>query len=410
MKLPRATLAVALGSAASLAAQALFSLVMLRWFTPQAVGTFSVVAQIAFFWMTLALAQSPLTLLADAHVPARPALRSALAASLRRMLWLAPAVVAAVAWSRLPSPAWALAWACGLALLQGGWYLAQPYALRTRSPQAAALAKAAPPVTALAVATLAALAWPGAPVAGLLCAALAGYAAGALWLLPPRRAAEGGPGAEAARGTGGPAAAPAGTQRDGRSMRLRMAHTAVDALTGAGLLIVWQRTHGAADAGYLAVLLRLLGFVPVVVHASWAQVLLAGGSGQAGSPLRVGLAGAVATLALGTAGAAALAAGLAPSWQAALPYVAPLALWQAAACVHAACSHLPFQQGRATAFSRTAIAVALLQWALLALPAWWPGAPIAAVAHAWCLGAASAAALLAWALWMAGLGKGGRQT
>ncbi|NOJ99275.1 hypothetical protein HMI51_41085, partial [Corallococcus coralloides] len=109
MKLPRATLAVALGSAVSLAAQALFSLVMLRWFTPQAVGTFSVVGQIAFFWMTLALAQSPLTLLADAHVPARQALRSALAASLRRMLWLAPAVVAAVAWSRLPSPAWALA-------------------------------------------------------------------------------------------------------------------------------------------------------------------------------------------------------------------------------------------------------------------------------------------------------------
>ncbi|MBF0762811.1 hypothetical protein IR148_17470, partial [Dysgonomonas mossii] len=84
--------------------------------------------------------------------------------------------------------------------------------------------------------------------------------------------------------------------------------------------------------------------------------------------------------------------------------------WQASACVHAACSHLPFQQGRATAFSRTAIAVALLQWALLALPAWWPGAPIAAVAHAWCLGAASAAALLAWALWMAGLGKRGGQT
>lgn len=408
MKLPRATLAVALGSAISLAAQALFSLVMLRWFTPQAVGTFSVVGQIAFFWMTLALAQSPLTLLADAHVPARQALRSALAASLRRMVWLAPAVVAAVAWSRLPSTAWALAWAFGLALLQGGWYLAQPYALRTRSPHAAALAKAAPPVTALVVATLAALAWPNEPVAGLLCAALAGYAVGALWLLPPRRAAESD--TEAGPGTARPPGANAGTQRDGRSLRLRLAHTAVDALTGAGLLIVWQRTHGAADAGYLAVLLRLLGFVPVVVHASWAQVLLAGGSGQPGSPLRVGLAGAVATLALGGACAVALLAGLAPSWQAALPYVAPLALWQAAACVHAACSHLPFQQGRATAFSRTAIAVALLQWALLALPAWWPGVPLPAVAHAWCLGVASAVALLAWALWMAGLGKRGAQT
>ncbi len=408
MKLPRATLAVALGSAISLAAQALFSLVMLRWFTPQAVGTFSVVSQIAFFWMTLALAQSPLTLLADAHVPARQALRSALAASLRRMAWLAPVVVAAVAWSRLPSSAWAIVWACGLALLQGGWYLAQPYALRTRSPHVAALAKAAPPVTALAVATVAAFAWPEQPLGGLLCAALAGYAAGALWLLPPRRTANAD--SDAPSGTARPSGAPARTQRDDRSTRLRLAHTAVDALTGAGLLIVWQRTHGAADAGYLALLLRLLGFVPVVVHASWAQVLLAGGSGQPGSPLRVGLAGAMATFALGAACALALQAGLAPSWQAAMPYVAPLALWQAAACVHAACSHLPFQQGRATAFSRTAIAVALLQWAALALPVWWPGAPLPAVAHAWCLGTASAVALLAWALWMAGLGKRGRQT
>lgn len=408
MKLPRATLAVALGSAASLVAQALFSLTMLRWFTPQAVGSFAVLSQIAFFWMTLALAQSPLTLLAEAQHTPRQALREALVASLRRMLWLAPAVAGAVAWSHHPSSAEALAWALGLALMQGGWYLAQPYALKTRPPHSAALAKATPPVTALALATLAAVARPAAQVEALLCAALAGYAVGALWLLPPRTV----PRQESAPLPGSvPAARPLSiTQRDDRSVRLRLAHTAVDALTGAGMLIIWQRAHGAVEAGYLAVLLRLLGFVPVLVHASWAQVLLAGATGQPCSPLRAGLLGAVATAAMGAACALALHAGLAPSWHAALAYIAPLTLWQAAACVHAACSHLPFQQGRATAFSLTAIAVAVIQWVLLGLPLWWPGSPLEPALHAWWLSAASGIALLSWALWMAKMGRQSGQT
>jgi hypothetical protein len=46
------------------ATQVAFALLMLRWFTPQEVGEFSVISQIGFFWMTLALAQAPLGLLA----------------------------------------------------------------------------------------------------------------------------------------------------------------------------------------------------------------------------------------------------------------------------------------------------------------------------------------------------------
>ena len=46
---------IALASAASLCAQALFGLLMLRLFSPADVGRFTVVGQIGFFWMTLAL-------------------------------------------------------------------------------------------------------------------------------------------------------------------------------------------------------------------------------------------------------------------------------------------------------------------------------------------------------------------
>lgn len=90
MNLPRTSLTTAMASAVSLAAQAIFSLVMLQFFGPKDVGEFSVVSQIAFFWITLALAQSPLSLLADVHRPPGLALRMALGASVLRLLVLMP--------------------------------------------------------------------------------------------------------------------------------------------------------------------------------------------------------------------------------------------------------------------------------------------------------------------------------
>ena len=58
-----ATLAVA--SLVSLGAQAMMGVAMLHFFSPEATGRFAVIAQVAFFWVTLALAQGPLTFLAD---------------------------------------------------------------------------------------------------------------------------------------------------------------------------------------------------------------------------------------------------------------------------------------------------------------------------------------------------------
>ena len=74
--LPRATGPALLGSFASLASQALFAAFLLKLFEPAAVGVFSLVNQVAFSWATLALAQSPLSLLADRADPAHGAKRA----------------------------------------------------------------------------------------------------------------------------------------------------------------------------------------------------------------------------------------------------------------------------------------------------------------------------------------------
>ena len=388
MKLPRASLPIALASAVSLGAQVLFSLVMLRLFAPQAVGEFSVISQIAFFWMTLALAQSPLKLLADVHRPAVQALRAALRGSLLRWLLLLPLAWLGVYLSALVQTGEVLAWAALLALLQLGWYLAQPLTLRMASTSSVAWGRALPPVVALAVAGAVGTVWPQAGRTSLLLAAASGYAVGALWLLQAYN-----PDAAVAKADVG--ATPAPTQADNRSALLRLAHTSADALAGVALVLVWQRSHGAAQAGYLAVLLRVLGFVPTMIHAAWAQVLLAQGTRRHISPLWIGLGGAVATAALGLICLLALQMQwLAASWTGLAPYVLPLVLWQASACLLAACSHLPFQKGRASAFSLAAIAFDMLQLVVLCTPLI-IGYSVDAPTHAWWVGAVSSAGLLA---------------
>ena len=67
---------MALGSMVSLAAQALVGVAMLHFFTPQAAGGFAIPARVAFFWVSLSLAQGPWQFLADAHPPPRAALQA----------------------------------------------------------------------------------------------------------------------------------------------------------------------------------------------------------------------------------------------------------------------------------------------------------------------------------------------
>jgi uncharacterized membrane protein YqaE (UPF0057 family) len=280
-----------------------------------------------------------------------------------------------------------LGWAALLALLQLGWYLAQPLTLRMASSRSTALGRALPPVIALAVAGLIGSLWPQAGSTSLLLAAGSGYAVGALWLLQAHDAAV--PGTAEATVT-----TPAPVQADTRSTALRLAHTLADALTGVAIVLVWQRSHGAAEAGFLAVLLRVLGFVPTMIHAAWAQVLLAHGERRNASPFWIGLAGATATGLLGSACVVAVRMQwLAPSWAGLLPVLLPIVLWQAGACLLAACSHLPFQRGRASGFSYAAIGFDTIQLLVLCAPLVL-GFSLSAATHAWWVGGVSAAGLL----------------
>ncbi|AVS73526.1 hypothetical protein [Paracidovorax cattleyae] len=396
MKLLGTTTHIAAASAVSLGAQGLFGLLMLRLFQPQEVGRFTVVSQIGFFWMTLALAQSQLRFLANIHHPPGLALRQAMRASLLRWTFLLPIAAAAVWIADLGRPGACLAWAALLALLQLGWYMAQPWALRTASAQSAALARSVPPLAALAAAGSAGMLLPGTGATVLFAAAAGSYAIGALWLLRPARDARTPP--EDDHHTPGEARP---LQQDDRGPLLRIAHTAADAAAGMAVLVMWQRFHGAAEASYLAVLLRLLGLLPAVVHAAWPQVLLSQGREHSALSRRIGLSGAACTLLAGLAAAWALHARWIPSaWQGLEGYLAPLVIWQGCACLFAAYGHLPFQRGLARPFSRAAIGFNGLQIAILCLPLAWPG--IDPVVHMWTLAGTSAAILLVMVRWLTG--------
>ena len=353
--------AIALSSAAAFGTQVAFALITLRLFTPQEVGEFSVISQIGFFWMTLALAQSQLSLLANQHMPAHTAAQHAWRASAWRGLALLPVAALAVWFSQLAM--WpTLMWALLLAFCQMGWMLAQSFTLRVDCAWQQAAVRVLPPLTAAATALTTALAgasfgWSG---PSLVLSALAGYAVGAAWLVPALRAR--------ASHTSSNAATDRPTQADPRSAALRMVHTLVDALLATAIILVWQRLYGAEETGWMSALLRVLGFVPAVVHMAWAQVALAHGRSTT-SPWWLGLGGFACVIALGLSCAVALYQGwLDPRWHGVWTYIAPLVLWQGTACLSAAFSHRPFQTQSASAYSWACIALSAFQTIALLAP------------------------------------------
>lgn len=395
-RIPRATAPAAIGSLVSLAAQGVFALFLLKLFDAQAVGIFSVVSQIAFCWATLALAQSPVSLLANHRHAPRYAAAVAWRQSVQRMLWLAPGMALALYWSQshgsalmpAPTPANAAAvfswpgW-IGLAgcvsliaITQMSWLLAQSLTLRTQGPQAIALVRLVPPVLAALVA------WTGAQGLGatqastLLLASLMGYSAGMLWMAPAARIPRDHHDAQVTPEQQAPMHS---TPSDPRSTRLKMLHTLTDVLCSTALAIQWQSLYGPAEAGYLLVLLRVLGFVPALVHTAWAQALISRPHEQKLSPLWVALAAsAVIALLVFCLEAALHGQWLQPSWQNLRPYMWPLALWQMAACVSAAHAHLPFWQSRTRQFSHQSMAINLAMVCLLLIN---PSMGITASAH-----------------------------
>ena len=365
---------------------------MLRLFTPQEVGEFSVISQIGFFWMTLALAQAPLGLLANQHLPAHIAAQRAWRASALRGLGLLPVAALAVWFSQL----WmwpALLWALLLAFCQMGWMLAQSFTLRVGSAWQQAAVRVLPPLTAATTALTAALlgasiGWNG-PT--LVLSALLGYAVGAAWLVPALRAY----GANSSDAS--PAASP--QQSDSRSASLRMAHTLVDALLATAIIVVWQRLYGAEETGWMSALLRVLGFLPAVVHMAWAQVALARGH-QNENPWWLGLGAFACVIALGLSCAVALyLEWLDPRWSGVWPYIAPLVLWQGSACLSAAFSHRPFQTQSASAYSWACMVLGVLQATALLAPMGF-AQPIDAQQHMAVFAFVSSLGLLGLTVWM----------
>ena len=400
---------VALSSAVAFATQVAFALLMLRLFTPQEVGEFSVISQIGFFWMTLALAQAPLGMLANQHLPAHFAAQQAWRASALRGVGLLPVAALAVWFSQLSL--WpALLWALLLAFCQMAWMLAQSFTLREGSAWEQAAVRVLPPVTAAATALAAvllgaSLEW-SAPT--LLLSALLGYAVGAAWLVPALRVGYVDTGSVSSIASMPEASDAVNThQADSRSATLRMAHTLVDALLATAIIVVWQRLYGTEETGWMSALLRVLGFLPAVVHMAWAQVALAQGRQSNtthtawASPWWLGLGAFACVILLGLSCAVALyQEWLDPRWSGVWPYIAPLVLWQGSACLSAAFSHRPFQTQSARAYSWACMALGVLQAGVLLAPISLMQ-PIDAAQHMNAFALVSSLGLLALAIWMA---------
>jgi len=290
---------VALSSAVAFALQIALALLMLRYFSPEEVGTFSVISQIGFFWTTLALAQAPLQLLANQGESVVADARQAWFSSFQRFVWLLPATLVAVLCSGLPFVS-SILWTLLLSLCQLTWMLSLSMRLRITGTWSHFFVRVLPPFISLLVACFAVYTQWNIPA--LLLAALIGYAIGALSIAPEfftkfhshlnptinnhsKNSLTISEFHEDAPST--PPLAPSDT----RPNWLRMGHSLSDALLSAVLLVVWQRNFGSQETGWLAAPLRVMGIIPAVIHMAWVQVLLAQNRQSPVNPNFVGLAG-----------------------------------------------------------------------------------------------------------------------
>jgi hypothetical protein len=282
----------------------------------------------------------------------------------------------AVWWSGL-SFVNALLWALLLSLCQLTWMLAQSMRLRMEGVWAQAGVRVLPPMMAMLVAVVAVLMqWSG---PALLAAALLGYAVGAAWLLPALPAFWQGKFKNVLSKSDENALLPAfqnptnsvdvSISGDIRSDTLRFAHTFADALLATAIVVVWQRMYGAQETGWMTAPLRLMGFVPALVHMAWIQVHLAQPANKPFTPLWLGIGALSMVAILGGSCVIFLELGLIDErWQGVLPYLLPLALWQGSACLVAAYSHLPFIFNKSISYSYFCISFVFLQLLCLLIP------------------------------------------
>lgn len=360
-RMPARSAPVALANVIAFGIQGLFALLLLGLFDPEQVAVYFVVSQIAFYWHNLALAQGNTALITNPTTDIRRATRRITVQSILRLLLLLPLGYLGLHLSALDSPELQLGqlmvWTLLIALCQMAWYLAQAYLLRNGTASQSAVARVLPPTMASLVVCLgAALQWRG-PV--LLAAALLGFACGGIWLRDAWR--KNAPSQQQA--------ARPPTQRDDRSTLLRSVSTLMDGLFYTGLAIAWQSHYGGEHAGWLLTLMRLLGFIPSLVHTAWQQVVLANPDQKQIRSLWVAMGSASLVMLTGLAIATIAQAGWLPQrWQGLQGYALPVALWQTGACLVMTFSYLGFARGRAVPFAWLSIAMYGLCLVALLLP------------------------------------------
>jgi len=389
---------VALSSAVAFGLQIAFALLILRYFSPEEVGMFSVISQTAFFWASLCLAQAPLRLLTNQGDSIARYAKEEWFSSAKRYLFLLPIAAFMLWWCDLPLID-GLLWSCALSLCQFTWLMAQSLRMRMIEKNQVWVRLSPPLISLVSVCIAVGLQLKGST---LLASALLGYAVGSLWFLPTFFEKV------TLAQTANSELVMNKTHKtpfaDDRPGSLRVAHTFVDCLLATSVVVVWQRLYGAQETGWMAAPLRVLGFVPAVIHVAWAQVQLA--QPQSVSlikPIWVGLAGffCVSVMALGGAVLISIR-WLDASWQGVLPNLLPLVVWQGCACITAAYSHFPFQSNQARLHTLACMIVALVQSVVLITPYVF-GIVVNSHLHLLGFSLVSAIALLALSLWQSKL-------
>lgn len=360
-RLPARSTPLAIANIAAFAIQGLFALLLLGLFEPSQVATFLVISQIAFFWHNLAMAQSNTTLLANAYKDLRRATRSVTTKSIARLLLLLPLASLALFLSGLQSSEQRLihlvAWTIAIALLQMCWYIVQAYTLRCGTGRQSAIIRVLPPLTAATLAIAGKL--QGWPIPVLLFSTAVGFGTGAIWLLDVWRK----------NSVAGHHAPHSRKQHDDRSSTLKIAYTFVDGLFFTGLSVYWQKNYGSDHAAWLLTLMRLLGFIPALVHTSWQQVILAAPEQKNIRSIWIALASSLIVLLVGVSIYLLSQSSLLPShWQGLQLYVLPVVLWQTGACFSITYTHMVFSKRKANLFSTLVIAAQAVGLLILIAP------------------------------------------
>lgn len=351
--------------------QALFALFMLHLFSPLEIGEYSVISQISAFWMVIALAQTPLRMLANKSASVSQAAISSWSGSLYRALILYPVIFIALYFSELsfwPS----ILWASLITFFQITWLLTQSYVLQTGTELQQALVRTLPPLSALMLSALGAyfrdeFDWQG-PT--LIVSAIIGYAIGAIWFIR----------VFTTRTIKNENQSEINTPRDdadNRSATLRMLHSFTDALLITLIATTWHRLYGPIETGLMMAILRVLSFLPVLVWSAWTQILITRPIENSSvkvfnfniNPWIVGIIATACILIISMACTFAVKEQILNSnWQGILPYIIPLSIWQATTCFAAAFSHRPFQTQRSTLYSWLCIGLNIIQILALISP------------------------------------------